>query len=57
MMSMLMLMNKLKLKVKARTKIVVMTKEFLKSLSKKLKLTVQGKLKKLYARGVIPWIV
>jgi hypothetical protein len=57
MMSMLMLMNKLKLKVKARTKIVVMTKEFLKSLLKKLKLAVQGKWKKLSARGVIPWIV
>jgi hypothetical protein len=36
-------MNKLKLKVKARTKIVVMTKEFLKKLSKKLKLSMQGK--------------
>jgi hypothetical protein len=43
MMSMLMLMNKLKLKVKARTKIVVMAKEFLKRLLKKLKLVVQGK--------------
>jgi hypothetical protein len=43
MMSMLMLMNKLKLKVKARTKIVVMTKEFLKRLLKKLKIAVQGK--------------
>jgi hypothetical protein len=42
-MSMLMLINKLKLKVKARTQIVVMTKEFLKKLLKKLKLVVQGK--------------
>jgi hypothetical protein len=43
MMSMLKLMNKLKFKVKARTKMVVMTKEFLKSLLKKLKLDVHGK--------------
>jgi hypothetical protein len=57
MMSMLMLMIKLKLKVKAGTKIVVMTKWLLKSLLKKLKLTVQGKWKRFSARGAIPWIV
>jgi hypothetical protein len=43
MMSMFKMMSKLMLKVKARTKMVVMTKEFLKSLLKKLKLVVQGK--------------
>jgi hypothetical protein len=36
-------MNKVKLKVKARTKMIVVTKGFLKRLLKKLKLVVQGK--------------
>jgi hypothetical protein len=37
------MMSMLKMKVKARTKMMVMTKGFLKRLLKKLKLVVQGK--------------